>query len=81
MGACEESHGTEIGEAWHDGVDRRKLDGVVETLRTVMQRLAGWSQEKFGSVRKELEELRRKLAKLQGSHDATNEAQFWTPCA
>jgi hypothetical protein len=36
-----------------------------KTLLEVMTALKGWSKEKFGSVPKELEQLRKKLAELQ----------------
>jgi hypothetical protein len=63
----DESLGAEIASAWLAAGKKENLGEVADALKIVMKNLREWSLVKFGSVRKELESLRKRLADLQGS--------------
>ncbi|CAO2192714.1 unnamed protein product [Urochloa humidicola] len=56
----------QIMHAWQKEAAHGDLGTISTALAGVMKSLKQWSSEKFGSVRKELENLRRKLGELQG---------------
>jgi hypothetical protein len=62
----EESLGQEIEAAWEAAGAKPCLGAVSKALKEVMCSLQQWSHDKFRSVRKKLEDLRRKLEALQG---------------
>ena len=68
----EESLGQEIEAAWEAAGAKPCLGAVSKALKEVMCSLQQWSHTKFGSIRKELEELRSKLEALQGQGDQSN---------
>jgi len=51
------------------------LGSVASALRGLMGSLQSWSKEKFGSVRRKLEELRRQLSDLQCKLDDASRKQ------
>lgn len=61
----EETLGEELVTAWKKAGQKSDLGSISKSLREVMQALHNWSKETFGSIRKELEELRKKLGELQ----------------
>jgi hypothetical protein len=65
----EESLMEEIQLAWTKIRSKQDLEGVKDKLNETMATLQVWSNEKFGSVEKELKELRRKLEKLQQAYN------------
>ena len=50
--------------------------GSVKALKSVMSSLQQWSREKFGSVRKELEQLRQKMEEPQNSGGQSDLAEI-----
>ena len=67
--------GDVIVDAWGSSRDKTSLSSVALALKVVMQSLHSWSREKFGSVRKKLEELRTRLADLHGRPDDDSRAE------
>lgn len=55
------SLGKIISKAWERAQHEGNLGNVVVSLKQVMKELKVWSKEKFGNVRRELEELRKEL--------------------
>lgn len=62
-----ESLAEEIKIAWCTDPSREGLGGVVAALKHVRNVLRSWSKKNFGSVTKELEELRIKLEEVRGN--------------
>ena len=60
-------------EAWDNGATKKSLSSVASALKGIMESLHRWSCDKFGSVRKQLEELRSHLAGLKGMDDTSRE--------
>lgn len=54
----------QIKMVWQDGSTVSTLADVSCKLRSVMNALQRWSRDKFGSVNKELKEIRNKLEEL-----------------
>ena len=54
-----------IKEAWLSTSRRGDLGEISLSLQEVMRKLKNWSSDHFGSIKKELEELRKKLEHLQ----------------
>jgi len=65
----EESLTDVILDAWEGGSPCPDLGAVASALQNVMKSMQAWSREKFGSVRRKLEELRVELASLNGLTD------------
>ena len=72
----EESLESEVQTAWGESGPKNCLGSVSKSLRSVMDALQVWSKEKFGSIRKELEEMTKKLADLQLINDDENNVQI-----
>lgn len=66
----------EIELAWMNAGQITCLGSISKSLQEVMNTLQGWSKENFGSVRKELEELRKKLSELQLVNNEENNVQI-----
>jgi len=71
----EQSLGDVIMEAWDSGPTKTSLASFASALKGVMQSLHSWSRENFGSVRRKLEELRTRLAELNGKMDDDSRAE------
>ncbi|KAG2613942.1 hypothetical protein PVAP13_4KG383101 [Panicum virgatum] len=71
----EQSLGDVIMEAWDSGPAKISLASFASALKGVMQSLHSWSREKFGSVRRKIEELRTRLAELNGMMDDDSRAE------
>ena len=71
----EESLGDVIMTSWDNAPAKSDLSSVASALRGVMHSLHDWSKEKFGSVRKKLEELRCQLSDLQSRMDDDSREQ------
>lgn len=54
-----------ISNAWRRAQPVGNLGNMALSLKKVMEELKAWSKENFGNVRRELESLRKELAKLQ----------------
>lgn len=72
----EQSLGNVISDAWSEVCSKNNLGDIASTLSTVIRRLHAWSSEHFGSVRKELEALRKQLAELQQQQRSENQAEI-----
>lgn len=73
----EESLGTVIEKAWlkkHPGSD---LGAIAESLKTVMGDLKHWSKNTFGSVTRQLENLRGELERLEKVDPVGIERASW----
>lgn len=57
----------EIKEAWCSDPSREGLGGIVKALQHVQRALRTWSKKNFGSVTKELDELRVKLKDMKAA--------------
>ncbi|RLN35951.1 hypothetical protein C2845_PM03G26230 [Panicum miliaceum] len=71
----EDSLEAEIEMAWKESGQKTCLGSISKSLHEVMRALKGWSKEKFSSIRKELEELRKKLAEMQSVNDEESNVQ------
>jgi len=71
----EQSLGDVIMEAWDSGPAKTSLASFASALKGVMQSLHSRSWEKFGSVRRKIEELRTRLAELNGMMDDDSRAE------
>jgi Holliday junction resolvase RusA-like endonuclease len=56
-----------VEQAWAGADTRGDLGQISMALRDVLSALKAWSKEKFGSVRKDLENMRKKLVDLQAA--------------
>lgn len=54
-----------VQEAWEQQKTNGDLGTISNALQGIMHQLKRWSMENFGSVRKEIEKLRERLAELQ----------------
>jgi hypothetical protein len=72
----EEGLQLEIEQAWLRRNPGSDLGRVAESLKQMTAALSCWSRNKFGHVRKQLEELRQKLATLEGSGPVVNRDQI-----
>jgi hypothetical protein len=57
----------QVEQAWAGADTRGDLGQISMALRDVLSALKAWSKEKFGSVRKDLENMRKKLVDLQAA--------------
>jgi hypothetical protein len=57
-----------VKQAWADANTRGGLGQISMALKEVLAKLKAWSKEKFGSVRKDLENMRKKLTELQAAN-------------
>lgn len=71
----EESLCDVIVSSWEGAPAKLDLGSVSSALRDVMGSLQEWSREKFGSVRRKLEELRAQLASLSSRTDDASREQ------
>jgi hypothetical protein len=67
----EESLPMEIKTAWEGGTKAQSLGDIAHSLGRVMVSLRKWSSEKFGSVTKELNTIRKGMEELSSSSQTT----------
>ena len=67
--------GDVILDAWDSSSTKSDRGSVAGALRGVMCSLHEWSRENFGSVKRQLEELRRTLSDMQKETNAASREQ------
>jgi hypothetical protein len=71
----EESLPDEIAKACESGEAKTNLGDIANTLQQVMNSLNRWSNEKFGSVSRELTKIRKRLEALSDQNRAANQLE------